>query len=443
MKIKLVKQSINALAVCALVFAQASTVSAATDADLLDATDAGISYLETQQQTDGSITGAFGSETEWTVIAVVANGEDPHEIQTDEGVSLVDAIADDVVDTSTPALDVERKILALTAAGEDTADFAGVDYNQLLAKSSNGGQFGELTQLNDDAFGIIAVRATGDVTLEDEAQDALNYLIDHQEADGGFSWATSDNPYYYGADGPSTAATLVAFDAAEKMGIANPGLKPAQDDGYTYLLALQQPNGGFVYDTFSVEPDTGTTSWALMALNIFKDRFSSEILAANEWLLSMQNGDGGFQYGAYGLGESSAYYTSQVVLGLLGTTWLLEPEPMVHPQEKPEAEVEEGPIVATPIETPVISQIAGAVTRVVSTYRPTTTAVIAAPTDDQDEEQNASSATTTEESDESLMGAEADQGTSPAKIVGYVLIGLSLAGLLTYVLRVRSVPTGK
>src|SRR3989338_2755299 len=124
---------------------------------------AGVSYLKTQTQDD------------WVIMALAAAGAHPDSapLQNFSG---------------TLATDYAKRILALTALGENPSTFTNVDLVAELLNMENSGQIGDLSLLNDDAWGILALRAAGVPQDVGIIADAANYLLAHQLSDGGWSW---------------------------------------------------------------------------------------------------------------------------------------------------------------------------------------------------------------------------------------------------------------
>jgi hypothetical protein len=306
-------------------------VLAAVNADPLSAAADGIRYLNANQGTDGGISGGIGGETEWTAVAVQAAGKQASTF-THGGSSLLDFLKDGTADMDTPALAIEREIIAIAAAGQDPSDFGEIDYMALLSAKHKGGQIGDNVPsvlLNDDMFGIIAIDATHDTGLLPEAQNALDYLLAHQGADGGFS-NTTDCSVWCGEDSNDTAAALIALYAASDLGLSPSdttiNLDLRKGEALNYLLTTRQTDGGFSSDPSSPS-DGSSTAWALMALNLVGSSVETSAASARNWLMNDQNADGGFSFGAYGITNSDTYTTSSAVLALLGTTWLLNPAP--------------------------------------------------------------------------------------------------------------------
>lgn len=333
----------------ALLLLSPATAFASVNPDATSAATAGIQYLANNQNADGSISG-FGGESDWSTEAIVAAGQTPDGFAHNGSASLLSFLQGDVPGASTSATAIERKIIAIAAAGQDPTNFGGVDYMSLLADQSNNDQIGDTTLLNDDIFGIIAIDAAHDTDLLPEAQNALDYLIANQGVGGdtGFGYS-NDCSSWCASDSSDTAAAIIAMYAATDLGLTNPGLADAQSGALSYLLSTQASSGGFEGDVYS-DPDGGSTAWALMALNMIGSSVSTEATQAVSWLLDNQNADGGFSYGAYGYNDSDTYTTAHAVIALLGSTWLLKPTPTVIPAPTG------GQGGETPVTTPTVTE---------------------------------------------------------------------------------------
>lgn len=329
---KIFKKLIPSMAIALFVILQVPAPAQAatpTNEKVVQAADNGVQYLADKQNDDGSIPGVIGGETEWSVIAFKADGKDPNNIDNGSDESAVDYLEKNKPDSSTEALTIERKIIAISAAGKDTKDFGGTNYNNELVSKHDGVQLGRADWLNDDIFGVIAIDATDDPDLHNVAQAALDYFLSYQESDGGFSNTTDECPWC-GSNSNDTAAAIIAIYSAEDMNLVSanlPETKDKKEKAILYLLSTRNNDGGFGLDVSSPS-DGSSTSWALMALNKIGDSVKSQALAARNWLLAHQNNDGGFTFGAYGVTASDTYTTSSAVTALLGTTWLLDPAPL-------------------------------------------------------------------------------------------------------------------
>lgn len=326
MSVRPVKQLIiGMVATVTILVSTSAPALAATDQEAFAAAQGGIEYLAQNQAPDGSVTG-FGGETEWSVVAIAAGGQDPAQFKQDAGASATQFLENSQLPDTAPATDIERKVLAIAAAGEDATSFGGVNHTAKLQSKHVGGQIGDPILLNDDIFGVIAIDAAKKSALHDMAQDGLDYFLAHQQTDGGFSY-TTDTCAFCGADSNDTAAAIIAMYAAENMGLSNVNLASSKDKAIVYLLATQQADGGFAYDVFSPS-DGSSTAWALMALNVIGSSVQTQAQAARDWLLANQNSDGGFSYGAFGFVDSSTSITAHAVTALLGSSWLLRPQPI-------------------------------------------------------------------------------------------------------------------
>lgn len=434
MKQRTITRLASLFAAVVLLTAYAPAVHAASEEELLAATDAGVLYLADQQKPNGEIDG-FGGETDWTVIAVVADGVDPNTVVSDGGTSLVDALKNDQMDATNSATDVERRILAVAAIDEDTTDFGGVNYNQLLADKHTGGQIGDPTLVNDDTFGIMAVAVTEDETLKPMAQDAVNYLLANQETNGGFSWAALSNPGYSGPDSNSTAAAIVALQTAKDIGLTAVPLNDSVDDAVVYLLSLQHASGGFLYNTspWSTDPDVGSTSWALMALNTFGDLYATQRDAARMWLLGAQNLDGGFPYMPGFDLDSDTFNTPSAVIALLGTSWTLRPLPFWVKEAAPVAPSQPTtPAVVTPSAAPAATTVP-IVLATTSPVTPTPAATEAVQGSTVSTPQTSATATTAPVAQQNDPKSQSNAG----RTIGFILIALAVLGFVGYGIRSR------
>lgn len=325
-----IKKLIQATLLCGVILTGQALLpiaaSAATDQEVQAAAQAGVQYLSNHQNADGSITG-LGGESDWTAVAVKAAGTDVSDLSK-AGTSLTDFLEADMPPAGAPATAIERKMFAVVAADGDTSNFGGTNYTNLLANQHVSNQVGDPTLLNDDIFGVIAIQASGKTSLKSAAQDGLDYFISHQNADGGFSY-TTESCMYCGSDSNDTAAAIIAMYAGDKLGLIMSS-PDAKANALIYLLSTQQADGGFGYDIYSPS-DGSSTAWSLMALNVIGSPVATQAAQARDWLLKNQNPDGGFSFGAYGINTSDTFTTAHAITALLGSTWLLSPEPLSVP----------------------------------------------------------------------------------------------------------------
>ena len=353
-----VKEKISAVLIAgAIVLNVPAAAFAATDEQIISSVTDAVEYLENNQNPDGSITDdVFGDTSDWSLIAIESAGIDADNVSTEGGDSLEEYIESSELDEYV-ATDLEKRVLAINAMGEDSSNYEGVNYNSMLAELENNGQFGEETLLNDDFFGILAAESTDDSSLIPLTGGSLSHVLAYQKDDGGFSYTTVEETCYpdWGcfantSNSNDTAAAIMAMYAAERMGITHILLDTSRDQAIVYLLSTQNEDGGFGYDIYSVS-DGSSTAWSLMALNMIGASVQAEAEAARDWLLGVQNPDGGFRFNEvcdYDLNpwctlNSDTSTTSHAIPALLGSSWTLNPDPLSIDVITP---------VASPVESP-------------------------------------------------------------------------------------------
>jgi Domain of unknown function (DUF4430)/Squalene-hopene cyclase C-terminal domain len=187
------------------------------------------------------------SESSWRAMALVAALQSP-------SVDFLKSAS------ASKAIDLEAPILAITATGKDAHTFPATDLVSELKGFYDGTQLGDATLLNDDIFGLLALTSAGIVQGDSVVTGVKSFVLNHQNADGGWSYAVSGT-----SDTNTTAAAL--------MGLYGAGV-PTSDthvqSGLTYLKNAQNDDGGFPYDpksSFGVSSDADSDSWILMAFN--------------------------------------------------------------------------------------------------------------------------------------------------------------------------------
>jgi prenyltransferase beta subunit len=218
---------------------------------------------------------------------------------------------------SNNAIDLEAPILAIAALNQDPRNFGSTDYVAKLESFHSSGQIGDQTALNDDIFGILALVAAGQPLTDATITDAKNFLLQHQNSDGGWGFATGS-----GSDSNTTAAAIVAL-AAVNLSSSDTHIQNA----LTYLKTAQNSDGGFTYDpksSYGTASDSSSTAWvlwALDALNIDQSTFSQGSLTPKNFLESNQTPSGYFKFQNDSSEDSfSAITTAYAVIALLGKT---------------------------------------------------------------------------------------------------------------------------
>lgn len=183
----------------------------------------------------------------WITQALIAAGE------TNVSVSHLKSVAEGGFN---PTNDYAKVILALAAAGENPTTFGKIDYVAKLKTYYDGTQMGDATLLNDDIWSILAlasIKKTGSA----EAIAAKNFLLSHQNADGGWGYAVG------GSSGSNdTAAAIMALIEAGVEANNSAITKAA-----VFLHTLQNADGGFMNDpAWGTDSDSGSDGWVISAI---------------------------------------------------------------------------------------------------------------------------------------------------------------------------------
>lgn len=240
----------------------------------------------------------------WISMALVANGESPN----------VDYLK---TASGSNAVDYEAPILALAAAGKNPKTFPDTDLVAALKIFHTGGQIGSASILNDDIFGVLALLAAGEPASDSAVTDSKNFILNNQNANGGWSFAvggTSD-----------TNMTSMAIMALLEAGVAKTDSHIV--NAVSYLKSAQNGDGGFPYDPASpwgTGSDASSDAWVISAINKLGEDPDGSSWSKNgaspvDHLLSLQAGGGYFEY-QEGTGEDSfsPVAASYAVIALTG-----------------------------------------------------------------------------------------------------------------------------
>lgn len=285
-----------------------------TDKPILKA----LSYLKSIQHDDGG----FGEEesnfakTCWVIMALVSAKQDPHK-WIKNGSSPIDylrmKIKDEIDKMGTAGL--ARTILALVAAGEDPRNFSGIDLvSKLKEKVKPDGQIGDF--IYTTIWGIIALSACGE-----NVSKSVEWLIKHQNEDGGFGWAVGAKSDY-----DDTAAAIQALIAG---GIQRDSevIKRALE----YLKTGQNDDGGFRYFG-NGSSNAASDAWVIQALVAAGENpmdWRKNNTSVVEHLLSLQTEEGYFKYTKYEV-SNPCYMTACAIMALLGKYHPIMPEEFIN-----------------------------------------------------------------------------------------------------------------
>ena len=177
-----------------------------------------------------------------------------------------------------------RMVLALTALGEDPADFAGFnvlaplsDTKKVLFQGTSGAVWA-LLALDSNAYAADAARNV-----------YLKAIADGVGSDGGWALVPGDAS---DADLTAMALTALAPYAAEK------DVQTLLDNGLAFLSSIQNADGSFSTSGHTTSESTAQVLVALCTLGISEtdSRFVKNGTTVLEALLSFQHPDGGFRH---------------------------------------------------------------------------------------------------------------------------------------------------
>ncbi|MFA6254980.1 MAG: DUF4430 domain-containing protein [Patescibacteria group bacterium] len=211
------------------------------------------------------------------------------------------------------ATDYAKTILALAAVGENPKTFGTIDYVAKLKTYFSDNQMGDKNLLNDDAWSILALASVGEVNSP-EASAAKNFLLAHQNVDGGWSYSVGA-----GSDTNDTAAAIMALVEA---GVSNSDV--VITGALAYIQSAQNADGGIGYEVGS-DSDAGSDSWVISALikaGVNPNSWNQNGKNPVTHLQSLQDGDGGFWWVTEGTSEwNNKAMTAFAVIALSNKTY--------------------------------------------------------------------------------------------------------------------------
>jgi Squalene-hopene cyclase C-terminal domain/Prenyltransferase and squalene oxidase repeat len=274
-----------------------------------------VSFLAGAQNADGGFGGARGQTSSelysaWVAIGLAAAGRDPLSLRRGAR-TVLDEIRGEAA-TLQGAGDLERTILALHACGVSVHSLpravGGDPVARLLRFRERGGSFGRLSNLT--AFAVFALRAAGYPAVSPVVRSAGRWLVDQQNADGGFGFGTRGG----GSDVDDTAAVLQAIVGA---GVGRGG---AVARAVAYLARVQNLDGGYPQQPGGVS-NAQSTAWAVQAL-IAAGRDPAAITRGGSrsplsYLESLIAPDGSVRYSRTG-SQTPVWVTAQALTALAG-----------------------------------------------------------------------------------------------------------------------------
>lgn len=157
------------------------------------------------------------------------------------------------------AMDYEAPILALTASGRDPVSYPSENFIARLESFFISGQIGDPGLLNDDIFGVLALRSAGKEISYDIIQASVAFLKKYQNGDGSFPYGLG-----VGGDTNTTAAAIMALRSAG-FSVSDEAISKT----VSYLKKSQNDDGGFPYDpssNYGASSDASSDGWVISAI---------------------------------------------------------------------------------------------------------------------------------------------------------------------------------
>ena len=301
------------------------------------AVQSGLDYIRSCQHDDGGfaeIGRDTNPSTSWfAVMAIVAAGEDPHNWRVN-GTSAIDywRSAPDATNPEGTA-ELGKMVTLVTAAGENPRAFNNHDYvAELKARMKADGQFGDFVYTT--YWGIFGLVSAGeDVSLP------VAWLKKQQNEDGGYGWVPGAE-----SDSDDTAAVIMALVAA-----GEPADTPAVARAIDYLGAHQMNDGSFNYGGTS-SSNAASAAWVIQAIAATGEDPSSWSKNGNDpvtTLVNFQQPDGSFLWTTY-TADNPCGMTARAIPALLG-----KPYPILPGQAAPDLQGPGRSAIAAPGATAV------------------------------------------------------------------------------------------
>jgi energy-coupling factor transport system substrate-specific component len=274
---------------------------------------AAVGWLRAAQNDDGGFGFAPGEEsspvmTGWAALGLEAAGINP--LDLDHGDSTpISFLAGNVREITTTG-DIERTILVLRGAGLDPRHFQGHDLvGRLLARRGGDGSWGG--QVNQTAFGVVALRAAGSTG---GSSRPARWLRSIQNSDGGWGFAKGS-----ASDADTTGAVL--------QGLAAAGNRAGIRRAVAYLRNVQRSGGGFPLAGGVVNAQsTAYAVQGLLAAGVSPGSVRNGGRSPLDYLASVQAADGHYRYSASS-DQTPVWVTGQALLAANGAAFPLAAVP--------------------------------------------------------------------------------------------------------------------
>lgn len=260
-----------------------------------------ITYLKSQQSTDGSIGGL--SISAWAAMAFASVNDHSDSFNNLTRYLLTSL---NTLNQTDKATDWQRHILGITAGNNSIIKEKKTFFIKKIKQYYKNKQFGEENNIYDDCFGLFALASLTNNSINQQIKKNLQHtILENQQSHGGWN------------DVDTTAIAIMALQLTGEP-VNSSHMKKA----YTYLKKQQSKFGGFASWGSA---NTASTAWAISALTSLNSTTTSFIWNSSkptpiEYLLSLQQLDGSFNYTP----DSSlhpTWMTSYAIIALRGKTF--------------------------------------------------------------------------------------------------------------------------
>ena len=197
---------------------------------------------------------------------------------------------------SSVATDYEKRILAITAQGGNPSTISSENFVSKLETMFDGSQIGDPGLLNDDIFGILALKSAG--ISDNVVNSSRQFILAHENSDDGWGYATG-----VGSDSNTTAMAVSA--------LAITGGAPSS--AISFMISSQTSSGGYSYSPGD-SADGASTAWVISGLLTAGQSVPD---TAKSFLESLQLSNGSFKWQADDA-AGSALITAYAVIALSG-----------------------------------------------------------------------------------------------------------------------------
>jgi len=193
--------------------------------------------------------------------------------------------------------DNERHAMALLALRENPYSFNGVNYIGAIIENFDGTQFGDADLINDDIFALIPLYASGYDSGDKEISKSTAFIISKQKTNG--SWENSVD---------ITAAAIQALRPFQSLSNISSALAQAEN----YLIGMQNSDGGW--------GNVSATSWAMQAESALNASWIKNGKSGLDYLATQQVTDGAVSPSSETL-ANRIWTTSYAIPAGLGKPW--------------------------------------------------------------------------------------------------------------------------